>query len=332
AVRGDAPIGGFLYPVPHLHLDPGVQARPLPALYFEPMDGRNRHSDAFTRRDIPLSRCPAPGGHNNGPGGTWAYLKEQASDSSRNAEPVIYIVLTFLWDMFMTYRIFVVWNRKFVSLVVPAILLVGHAVATAYIADGLLWHEDSDMFDTLFDPKIHPRILGYFSVNLFTNVVMTFLLLGRLWWYDRQSKRYRTVRAAHSMHWRVMRTIMWSEGVYSLGLILNVVACGTLPDWVLVTSAMMPPLIGISFSMIIIRIGLSEALSNSGTGDNAQHPDRGRTVFGERVPVALPPIAVSVSISHRVDSEDVIVCDKSASACCDASSEDVPTREVDTIV
>ena len=47
------------------------------------------------------------------------------------------------------------------------------AVATAYIADGLLWHEDSDTFDSLFNPEIHPRILAYFSVNLFTNVVMT---------------------------------------------------------------------------------------------------------------------------------------------------------------
>lgn len=68
------------------------------------------------------------------------------------------------------------------------------------------------------------------------------LLLGRLWWHDRRAKRYHAPHG-HSVHWRVMRTILHSEAAYSLGVVLNLAACAARSQLVLLTSCVLPPLI-----------------------------------------------------------------------------------------
>ncbi|OJT04227.1 hypothetical protein TRAPUB_5104 [Trametes pubescens] len=189
--------------------------------------------------------------HNATPGGTLEYLWAEGHDPSRNMDPVILVVMTFLGDGFMvstppfhttrcclsclspadpkTYRIFVVWNRKLVSLVLPGILLVGDLIAAAYVGDGLLWYENPKDFNSLLVPALHARFIAYFA---------------RLWWHDRRAKRYQR-HAPHgpSVHWHVMRTILHSVAAYSLGLVLNLAACAARSQLVLLTSCVLPPLI-----------------------------------------------------------------------------------------
>ncbi|KAL1943775.1 hypothetical protein VTO73DRAFT_4220 [Trametes versicolor] len=238
--------------------------------------------------------------HNSTPGGTLRYLWGEGHDPSRNMDPVIFIIMTFLGDGFMTYRIFVVWNRKLISLVLPGLLLVGDLIAAGFVGNGLLWYETPKDFDSLLVPALHSRLIAYFAMTLLTNLAMTLLLLGRLWWHDRRAKRYHAPHG-HSVHWRVMRTILHSEAAYSLGVVLNLAACAARSQLVLLTSCVPPP----------------AHRHIKGAGEAMNDPAR-----------ALACIAVNVHISRTVDmdSEQGTTCDDKTSAC-HGDSEEVSVDE-----
>ncbi|EIW52803.1 uncharacterized protein TRAVEDRAFT_53242 [Trametes versicolor FP-101664 SS1] len=237
--------------------------------------------------------------HGGTPNGPSDFLYHPVNDPSRNVHPVILAVMTFIGDGFMTYRIYVVWKRQLVSLVVPALLLVGDLVAAAFTAKRLL--HGSRAYYSILTPSASPELIAYFSMTLLTNIVTTLLLLGRLWWHDNSVKKYRTPGASTSVHWQVMKTIIQSEVAYSVGVILNLAAYVAHSNLAILTSAIIPPLLGISFTLIITRIGISEMLGEA----SDTHPtletqavqlnERGRP---------FPPIAVNVFIARTDDSQD----------------------------
>ncbi|KAI0363273.1 hypothetical protein BV20DRAFT_169115 [Pilatotrama ljubarskyi] len=63
-----------------------------------------------------------------------------------------------------------------------------------------------------------------------------------------------------SVQWRVMATIIQSEAVYSVAIVFNLVAYIARSELVLITLAVLAPLVGFSFTTIITRIGLDEVL------------------------------------------------------------------------
>ncbi|KAL1943750.1 hypothetical protein VTO73DRAFT_4195 [Trametes versicolor] len=60
-----------------------------------------------------------------------------------------------------------------------------------------------------------------------------------------------------------MKSIIQSQAVYTIGVIFNLVTFLAKSSLVFVTNAILSPLIGISFTLIITRIGLSEVLGNT---------------------------------------------------------------------
>ncbi|EIW52804.1 uncharacterized protein TRAVEDRAFT_53243 [Trametes versicolor FP-101664 SS1] len=237
--------------------------------------------------------------HSGTPNGPINYLNQQANDSSLNMlHPVLFAIMTFLGDAFMTYRIYVVWNQQLISLVVPILLLVGDIVAGAFSAEALI--HGPKTYYTISAPNASAKLIAYFSMTLLTNVVTTLLILGRLWLNDNSVKQYRTAEASTSVHWQVMKTIVQSQSAYSLGVIFNVVAFATHSNLAILTSAMLPTLLGISFTLIITRIGFSEMLGNGSDGSltetHTMHfNERGRS---------LSPISVDVFISRTDNSPD----------------------------
>ncbi|KAH9847066.1 hypothetical protein C2E23DRAFT_890271 [Lenzites betulinus] len=270
--------------------------------------------------------------HSDTPGGTLAYLWQQGSDPSRNADPIIFILMTFLGDAFMTYRIFVVWNRQWISLVAPIAFIAGDLIAAAFIGQSLAQGNPKN-FDTLLTPSLHSRLIAYFSMTLVTNLATTLLLLGRLWWCDRQAKRYcpPQYRAADSVHWRVMHTIVYSQIAYSFAVVLNLAACVSGTKLVVITSAILQPIIGISFTLIILRIGISEVLPSGRERTATLGGSHAAVTFGDRVGSA--GIAVSVHVTQTIDSDGPCAFeDKTVSACHDASSVEVLGGEQGSVV
>ena len=60
------------------------------------------------------------------PGGTALYYNT-LSNPTLAAKDAIYITMTIVGDCFVTYRLYIVWNRVWWIIVVPAILLLATA-------------------------------------------------------------------------------------------------------------------------------------------------------------------------------------------------------------
>lgn len=147
------------------------------------------------------------------------------------------------------------------------------------------------------------------------------LLIGRLWWSDNRVKRYRSGEASTSVPWQVMKTIIQSQFAYSVVVVLNVAAYAVRSNLAILTTAILPSLLvrpirdrslrrlvlvlrgdfgqGISFTLIITRIGISEMV-----GEGSQTYPTQSSELGEHGRTAVSPIAVNVFIARTDDSQD----------------------------
>ncbi|EIW52818.1 uncharacterized protein TRAVEDRAFT_75099 [Trametes versicolor FP-101664 SS1] len=248
--------------------------------------------------------------HSMTPGGPLAYFERPGNDPSRYVSSTIFALMTVLGDAFMMYRIYVVWEQKWFSLIIPGLLLAGDLITTSLVADLLLGGTPLT-YDLSFILVGRARFIAYFVVVLLTNIIMTLLLLGRLWWDDRRIRRHCPRDASNSVHWRVMKTIVQSQSVYSIGVVFNLAAYAAHSNLVLITNAILPQLIGISFTLIITRIGLSEVLNV--TSDNRQ-TDATTIEFSDRGRTPPPPIAVDVFVSQSTCSDEIASHDDKARA------------------
>lgn len=69
------------------------------------------------------------------------------------------------------------------------------------------------------------------------------LLLGRLYWHERRTRRYLPQDVYDTAAWRVTKAIMHSQAVYTIAVIFNLVAFLANSNLVFVTNAILPPLI-----------------------------------------------------------------------------------------
>ncbi|KAL1943774.1 hypothetical protein VTO73DRAFT_4219 [Trametes versicolor] len=235
-------------------------------------------------------------------GGPFAYLQQQGSDPFRNVHPYIFGLMTLMGDGFMIYRVFVVWNCQLISLVVPALLLLGDMIAGGIA--GLALIKGSRTYYSITAPGARTQLIAYLSMTLLTNIVTTSLLLGRLWWHDRTTKKYLSEDAYDSVPWQVMKTIVQSQAAYSAGVVFNLATYAARSNLVLVTNAILPPLIGISFTIIITRIGLSEVLGDTTNTRPASSLAFGNSAATRSDPeLALPNVAVTTRTGYVEEDE-----------------------------
>ncbi|KAI0328954.1 hypothetical protein GY45DRAFT_1325657 [Cubamyces sp. BRFM 1775] len=250
--------------------------------------------------------------HGSGPGGPLAYYEHQGNVPSYVISPVLFALLTLVGDAFMTYRIFVVWRRKVISLALPLLLIVGDLVAAGFTGHEL-YKSPGSIPSGLLAPAVYRPMIAYFVMTLLTNIGTTFLLLARILWYDREMRSvFQSQDRSSSVHWQVMKTIMQSEAIYSLAVVVNLILYAIGSNAVYITFAALPPLVGISFTMIIARIGLSEVLDDSRNG-SAQSGDlstlratraRARASIGTECGPAPIGVYVSTNIEWRNGDAD----------------------------
>ncbi|KAH9895814.1 hypothetical protein C8Q73DRAFT_789620 [Cubamyces lactineus] len=200
--------------------------------------------------------------HSSDPGGPLAYYEHEAKVPYYMVSPVLFEALTLLGDCFMTYRVYVVWKCKLASLVLPILLIIGGVVA-AGVTGYAIYTSPQSVPSSFMTPAVSRPMVAYFVMTLATNIITTFLLLARIMYYDREARRtFQSQDRSNSVHWRVMKTIIQCEAIYSLGILLLLVLFVVGSNAVFIMWSALPPLVGISFTMIIARIGLSEVLDD----------------------------------------------------------------------
>ncbi|KAI8992748.1 hypothetical protein BD414DRAFT_482075 [Trametes punicea] len=219
------------------------------------------------------------------------------SDPTEVAKNVIYITMTLVADSFVTYRLFIVWNRNWLILVIPITLLIATAVAGygACVEIGLAKEGNA-----IFADNLQPWIRSFFALSLTTNLLATILIAGRIMWSNRRVRQYRAGGAAAGSHWEVIETMIQSAAIYSAALasLLGTYLAGSNAQYVCLD--ILQPLIGVVFTLIIIRVGLGYTMNDSVSGGgNISDRAAVQTIGGHAYP--LQPVAINVSVSRTHD-------------------------------
>ncbi|KAM5534176.1 hypothetical protein V8D89_012196 [Ganoderma adspersum] len=238
--------------------------------------------------------------HGGTPEGTAMFFK-QLNDPLFVAKLTIYNTQTLVGDAFVIYWLYIVYNRRWWIAVLPLTLLVGTAIVAYGISITVARVGGSN---DIFSSQISPWIKSFFALSLTMNVLATMyttvLLSGRILW-----STYR-VRLYHSgSRFSVLEMIVQSTALYSavlVSLLATYVACSNAQYVCLDT---LQPIIGITFTLIIIRVSIGEAAGEHLKGHMAPASTVGLSPltplqsYGRLYP--LRPLAVRVSVSRKYD-------------------------------
>ncbi|EPQ58590.1 hypothetical protein GLOTRDRAFT_127087 [Gloeophyllum trabeum ATCC 11539] len=177
------------------------------------------------------------------------------SNPKQVAKTVVYATQTIIGDSFVVYRTWVVWNRNLWVIIFPALCIVGNAVTgygVSYELAQVVPGAD------IFLSTLQPWITSFFSLTFCTNVICTALIAGRLWWRERSIGH-----AAQMSFLPVVAVVVESGAIYSAALISLLVVYLSGSNGQYPALDLVNPLIGVTFSLILVRIGLG--ISNNGT-------------------------------------------------------------------
>jgi len=182
-------------------------------------------------------------------------------NTSNTINSAAYVGQTLLGDGFLLYRLFVIWEGNRIVMIPSLVSYLGCVVtgiggAHAFtVANG---HTNAPLFASEYGRWI----LAFTCLTLFTNLVCTSLIAGKIWWIHRRSTSLDRV-GGQSLA-TPMIVIIESGAIYSISLIVQIslYASGSLAVFIIVDSA--TSIIGVTFLLIIVRLGLGlSAFGNS---------------------------------------------------------------------
>lgn len=206
------------------------------------------------------------------------------------AKDVVYITQTLVGDGFVTYRLYMVWDRNLYIVILPIMMLL----ATGVTGYGACYEEA--VATGIFGNNIRPWITAFFSTSLATNVIATILIAYRIWHSGRKVRRYRASGLTNS-HWPVIETVVQSAAIYSAALValLGCYIANSFAQYTVLDA--MTPLIGVVFTLIIIRVGLG--YTGHSTGDKGL--PEARVPAQSQNDYQLRPVAINVQVSRHHD-------------------------------
>lgn len=185
---------------------------------------------------------------------------EFLSDTRQWTEPVtdlIYGLVTLLGDVILIYRCYVVWARKWYVVVPSLILWIGTAVT---MIRSVVMQFDLQDGEGIFASQLNGWIEAFFACTMATNGLTTALIVLRIWKSNIDVRRF-----GQSNLGPVMAIILESGALYSITVFVLLMLYVAQTNAQYIVLAMEIPIIGIVFSLIIVRVGLNRTMkTNSG--------------------------------------------------------------------
>ncbi|OBZ74465.1 hypothetical protein A0H81_05110 [Grifola frondosa] len=225
-------------------------------------------------------------------GTTNFYLK--VDDLTQIAKSVIFITQTLVGDSFLTYRLFIVWDRDWRVIVIPILLLIGTGIS-GY--GGCYQFTTFTGLTLIFKSALKSWLATFTSISLCTNVLATILISAKIMWSNRKVRKYRTNIGPSC--WDMIETLIQSAAIYSAALICLLATYAANSNAQDICLETMQPLIGVVFTLIIIRVGLGHSLTES-----HPHPiaDSHQVHCGQHE-YPLRPVAISVTVSRPLQTD-----------------------------
>ncbi|KAJ7926171.1 hypothetical protein B0H13DRAFT_1089558 [Mycena leptocephala] len=198
------------------------------------------------------------------------------------AMDMIYVANNVLADGLVIYRCYVIWNRNIYVIILPIIMLVVTSV-----------------FGWDLDLPLPP----FFEISLATNVLVTGLTVGRIWWIYRQNCMHLT-SDMRKKYFTSMAIIVESGLLYSVATMVYLIM-GTIPFTRVAqdpTATMLSQLVPIVPTLIIVRIGLGLGIERvESTGSSALTLDSDNDVHSRSRPHILGVIRPNNSGYYDVE-------------------------------
>jgi len=176
---------------------------------------------------------------------------------------VSYCAQTLLGDVFLVYRLHAVWQNIWMT--IPFIICSLTSAALVMVATNIAAHSPESVL--VFSPPFRQYPLAFSALTLATNAMCTILIAGKIRWIHHKTTRSFISKMGGPKLASPMVLIIESGALYSICLVLQILlyASGSVAALLLLDS--LPNIIGISFSLIIVRLGLG--LSNFGPAATA---------------------------------------------------------------
>ncbi|KAK0493877.1 hypothetical protein EDD18DRAFT_1464663 [Armillaria luteobubalina] len=160
-----------------------------------------------------------------------------------------WVLVTVVADAFLVYRTYIVWMQKCLIIAVPLFLFA------ADIATGIYFLVNLAGPTTTFHELIHISTV-FAAVTLAANIICTALISFRIWRVRRSIPVKR--QGSDPLH-GVITLIVESAAVYTVVLIAQIITQGFESYTCFVLFDVQCPIIGIVFSMIIIRVSRGQS-------------------------------------------------------------------------
>ncbi|KAE9402953.1 hypothetical protein BT96DRAFT_1017344 [Gymnopus androsaceus JB14] len=205
----------------------------------------------------------------------------------------LYLMQTFIGDCTMIYRLWIVYNKKVYVISFPVVIITAYATSAIAVVIAL--------GKTTLGENIFISSAGSWAITVFVttvaqvlNVIITSLISYRIWSVQHQVKGI--VQGGGLMS--VVHIIIESAALYTTTALLTLIGYSTEQLWQFITIDMISPIIGISFTLISVRVSRgtpSQGGYNSAYEAPSSNVVRIRGVESRREAIGLETISVNVT-------------------------------------
>ncbi|KAJ6560226.1 hypothetical protein B0H19DRAFT_1146849, partial [Mycena capillaripes] len=202
-----------------------------------------------------------------------------------------YAIANALADAILIWRCYIIWNKSWRAVAFPC---VAYVVNIGGFIVGLL---------PLLGPSQRAAVSVCIGTTFFTNVVASSLAASRIWWISRRGS-YILSRNSRRTYANLTAILVESGCIYPISIIVVLILFllpGTSTQSVLISIAPVYHIVGISPTLIIVRVGLGVSMDDvdktitnisSGLGEHANRHAAGQPIstlfFNHTTTIELP--------------------------------------------
>ncbi|THU84934.1 hypothetical protein K435DRAFT_396032 [Dendrothele bispora CBS 962.96] len=168
----------------------------------------------------------------------------------------LYLAQTFIGDCTMIYRLWVVYNKNYYITIVPTMVMIVYLVSAIAVVVALARTVPGE---DIFISTAGRWAIMVFTTTVATNVLTTSLITYRVW---RIQKRVHGSSYGSNVL-SVLHIMIESAALYTITAILTLIGYSTKMTWQFITIDMISPIIGISFTLISVRVNRHNSINES---------------------------------------------------------------------
>jgi len=219
-----------------------------------------------------------------------------------------YLACTWVSDVLMVYRCYIVWRRSWLVIIVPVLLFLGD-IAMAIWAGWSLTQVRLD--DNVLFSNATIRAKYFYTMTLVLNILCTGLISYRIW---RTRKNVTSQVVGSQSLSRLIETMIESAALYSAYLIALIATSATGTAGLFIVLNSITSVIGIVFSYVITRAStnnsfsdvppLSRDRSSLNFASVGSISTQRRTTIGSHAPMAGFPVDLEHVVPKDTDCDD----------------------------